>query len=113
MSRASHLASRRHVRSVAPRRGSSPDLPRTSHVCHLPQREILNPIRHILRIQHRADHFQIQHILAHGGGELMPVDEPDEEHRHGLACAGNGQKIVILTEQHTLERGRTLICAAL
>jgi hypothetical protein len=54
-----------------------------------------------------ADHFQIQHKLARGGGELMPVDEPGEQHPCGLACAGNDQQIVILTEQHTLERGRT------
>jgi hypothetical protein len=41
---------------------------------HLRQREILDPIRRVFGIQHLANDFQIQHILAHGGRELMPVD---------------------------------------
>jgi hypothetical protein len=71
-------------------------------------REILDPIRHLLGVQHLADHLQIQRILTHGGGELTPIDEPGEEHTRGLTCPGNRQGIVVLTEQHALERGRAV-----
>jgi hypothetical protein len=59
----------------------------------------LDAVRHILRVEHLEHHFEIEHILPNGSCELMPIAEPSEEHSLGLQCPGNGQQIVILTEQ--------------
>ncbi len=38
----------------------------------------------------------------------MPIDEPGEEHTRSLTFPGNGQEIVVLREQHALERSRAV-----
>src|SRR5262245_57802036 len=54
----------------------------------------------ILRVEHLAPHAEIEHILPNGSCELMLIDESGEEYSLGLTRPGNGQQIVILTEQH-------------
>jgi hypothetical protein len=77
-------------------------------ISSLIQGEIFDPIRHILRVQHRADYFEIQHLLPNGRRELMSINEPRKEHSLGLARLGNRQQIVILTEQYAPQGSRTI-----
>src|SRR5262245_4847044 len=55
------------------------------------QREIFDPIHHILRAQHLTNYFEIQHILPNSRRELMSIDKPCKRHPLELVHSGNGQ----------------------
>ena len=50
-------------------------------------------------------HFEIQYIFPNGGRKLVSIDEPRKEHPLALTCPRDGDEILVLTKQHTLERG--------
>jgi hypothetical protein len=77
-------------------------------VPQLPQRQVFNPIRKVLRRTSVSDQFQVPHTLPNGHLELMSIDNPGKRHTLLLPLGRFAEQVLVLTEQDATQSRRTI-----
>jgi hypothetical protein len=77
-------------------------------VPQLPQRQVFNPIRKVLRCTSVSDQFQVPHTLPNGHLELMGIDNSGKRHTLLLPLGRFAEQVLVLTEQDATQSRRTI-----
>jgi hypothetical protein len=74
----------------------------------LPQRQVLHPIRKVLRHTSVSNQFRVSHTLPNGHLELMGINNSGKRHTLLLPLGCFAEQVLVLTEQDATQSRRTI-----